>query len=149
MSVSKKVNQTMLLKDLAIRLNGMVQEGFSLDVLPLAEGAGKEISVLQVTVEGFDELPIFISATDEQLLCVTNLFEAGEVRPNMTDELNAMLLRLSVNVPLSSFGMIDNTYILFGAMPVSTPVEHIAHEVVVQAENALECLEALEDFLAE
>lgn len=139
----------MLLKDLAIQLNGMVQEGFSLDVLPLADSADKAISVLQITVEGFDELPIFISATDEQLLCVTNLFEVAEVLPNMTDELNAMLLRLSVNVPLSSFGMIDDTYILFGAMPVSTPVEHIAHEVVVQAENALECLEALEEFLAE
>lgn len=139
----------MLLKDLAIQLNGMVQEGFSLDVLPLADSGGQEITVLQITVEGFDELPIFLSATDEQLLCVTNLFEAEEVLPEMVNELNAMLLRLSVNVPLSSFGMIDNTYILFGAMPVSTPVEHVAHELVVQAENALECLEALEEFLAE
>lgn len=148
MSPSLKGITTMLLKDLAIQLNGMVQEGFSLDVLPLADGDDQEISVLQVTVEGFDELPIFISATDEQLLCVTNLFETSEVLPEMVAELNAMLLRLSVNVPLSSFGMIDDTYILFGAMPVSTPVEHIAHEVLVQAENALECLEALEEFLA-
>lgn len=148
MSLRLKGKSTMSLKDLAIKLNGMVQEGFSLDVLPLTQGEERGISVLQVTVEGFDELPIFISATDEQLLCVTNLFGASEVVPDMVNELNAMLLRLSVNVPLSSFGMIDDTYILFGAMPVSTPVEHVAHEVVVQAENALECLEALEEFLS-
>jgi uncharacterized protein YjfI (DUF2170 family) len=139
----------MLLKDLAIELNGMVQEGFTLDVLPLTGSDDEGISVLQITVEGFDELPIFLSATDEQLLCVTNLFESSEVKPDLVNELNSTLLRLSVNVPLSSFGMIDNVYILFGAMPITTPMADIAHEVVVQAENALECLEALEDFFTE
>jgi len=137
----------MYLKDLAIKLNAMAYDGFILDVLPLSDQSEGKISVLQVTIEGFDELPIFVSATDEQLLCVTNLFRLEEVKPDLVNELNTTLLQLSVNVPLSSFGIVDDTYILFGAMGIETPIEHIAHELVVQAENGLESLEALEDFL--
>ncbi|MET1254455.1 DUF2170 family protein [Aliikangiella maris] len=137
----------MSLKDLATQLSGLVQDGFALDVLPIQKGESGEISVLQVTVEGFDELPIFVTATDEQILCVTNLFTKSEIKAELENELNAMLLRLTVNVPLSSFGMIDEQYILFGAMGVNTIVENIAHELVTQAENSLEALDALEEFL--
>lgn len=137
----------MSLKELAIQLNGFVKDGFTLDVLPIQENGNGDITVLQVIVEGFDELPIFVTATEEQVLCVTNLFTKDEVKAENLDELNAMLLKLTVNVPLSSFGMIDDQYVLFGAMGVSTLVENIAHELVVQAENSLEALEALEQFL--
>ncbi|WP_444997047.1 YjfI family protein [Aliikangiella sp. IMCC44359] len=137
----------MSLKELAIQLNGFVQDGFTLDVLPIQKNDKGDLGVLQVTVEGFDELPIFVTATDEQILCVTNLFTNQEVSPELVNELNAMLLKLTVNVPLSSFGMIDDQYVLFGAMSVNTLVDNIAHELVTQAENSLEALEALEEFL--
>ncbi|MCO7226897.1 DUF2170 family protein [Pleionea sp. CnH1-48] len=137
----------MVLKELAIQLSGYVQDGFALDVLPIQENGNGEISVLQVTVEGFDELPIFITATDEQILCVTNLFHKDEVKDELIDDLNNTMLRLTVNVPLSSLGIIDETYVLFGAMSVKTLLENVAHELVTQSENALETLEALEDFL--
>ncbi len=137
----------MSLKELAIKLNGFVQDGFALDVLPMQENGEGEITVLQVTVEGFDELPVYVTATDEQILCVTNLFTKSEVKPDLVNELNSTLLQLTVNVPLSSFGVIDEQYVLFGAMSVGTLVENIAHELVTQAENSLEALEALEQFL--
>ncbi|MGX5175365.1 DUF2170 family protein [Aliikangiella sp. IMCC44653] len=137
----------MSLKELAIKLNGFVQDGFALDVLPMQENGDGEITVLQIIVEGFDELPVYVTATEEQILCVTNLFTIDEVKPNLVDELNSTLLQLTVNVPLSSFGVIDNQYVLFGAMSVSTLQENIAHELVTQAENSLEALEALEQFL--
>ena len=137
----------MLLKDLAIGLNTLSHKGFVFDVMPLSDDSKGKISVLQVTVEGFDELPIFVSATDEQLLCITNLFHKDEIKAELVNDLNTMLLQLSVNVPLSAFGIVDDTYILFGAMSISTPVDHIAEELVVQAENALESLDALEEFL--
>ncbi|MGX5203271.1 DUF2170 family protein [Aliikangiella sp. IMCC44632] len=137
----------MSLKELAIKLNGFVQDGFALDVLPMQENGDGEITVLQIIVEGFDELPVYVTATEEQILCVTNLFTIDEVKPDLVDELNSTLLQLTVNVPLSSFGVIDNQYVLFGAMSVSTLQENIAHELVTQAENSLEALEALEQFL--
>jgi len=137
----------MSLKDLAIQLNGLVKDGFELDILPIQENGEGDITVLQVTVEGFDELPIFVTATDEQILCVTNLFTKDEVKADQINELNEMMLRLTVNVPLSSFGLIDDQYVLFGAMGVNTMVENVAHELVTQAENSLEALEALEQYL--
>jgi uncharacterized protein len=137
----------MSLKELAIKLNGFVQDGFALDVLPMQENGDGEITVLQIIVEGFDELPVYVTATEEQILCVTNLFTKDEVKADLIDELNSTLLQLTVNVPLSSFGVIDEQYVLFGAMSVSTLQENIAHELVTQAENSLEALEALEQFL--
>ena len=137
----------MQLKELAIQLNGFIQDGFSFDVLPIQENGNGDITVLQVTVESFDELPIFITATDEQILCVTNLFKKDEVKDELFHDLNHTLLQLSINIPLSSLGLIDDQYVLFGAMSINTLLENIAHELVTQSENALESLEALEDFL--
>ena len=42
--------------------------------------------------------------------------------------------------------MIGDQYVMFGAMSVNTLIENIAQELVVQSENALEALEALEEF---
>ncbi|TQV76493.1 DUF2170 family protein [Aliikangiella marina] len=137
----------MQLKDLAIQLSGYIQDGFKLDVLPIQENGDGEISVLQVIVEGFDELPIFVTATDEQILCVTNLFVQDEVKPELLQELHQTMLRLSINIPLSSLGLIDDQFVLFGAMSTNTVLDNIAHELVTQSENALDSLEALEDFL--
>ncbi|NVJ59068.1 MAG: DUF2170 family protein [Gammaproteobacteria bacterium] len=137
----------MILKDLAIALNGKVQDGYIIDVLPILEGRQGDISVLQVVVEGFDELPIYVTATEEQILCVTNLFSKSEISSELLTELNEILLKLSVNIPLSSIGLIDNEYVMFGAISVQSSNDAIAHELVTQSENALEALRALEEFL--
>ena len=137
----------MILKDLAIALNGKVQDGYTIDVLPILQGNEGNISVLQVIVEGFDELPIYVTATEEQILSVTNLFSKTEIKPELVTELNEVLLKLSVNIPLSSLGLIDDEYVMFGAISVQSSNEAIAHEMVTQSENALEALRALEEFL--
>ena len=51
-------------------------------------------------------------------------------------------------MPLSAVGLQGNTYILFGAMALTTRFEVIAHELEVQAENTIEVLEAVEHLLA-
>jgi uncharacterized protein YjfI (DUF2170 family) len=50
-------------------------------------------------------------------------------------------------VPLSSVGLQDNNYILFGAMSVNTTIENIAHELEVQAENTIDVLETISPLL--
>ncbi len=134
----------MSLKDLAIQLSQHVQEGFSFDVLPIQDNGEGDINVLQIIVNGYDELPIYITQTDEQILCITHLFKKDEVKPELVTELNETLLKLSVNIPLSSLGLIDDQYTLFGAMSINSLLSNIAHELVTQSENALDALEALE-----
>jgi len=135
------------LNNLAISLDSLFFQGFLFGVMPVFGDTEGEVSVLQINVDGFDELPITVTASDEQLLCISKLFHKDEIKPDLVNELNKMMLQLSVNIPLSSFGMIDDTYILFGAMGIATPVDEIAKELVIQAENSLECLESFSEFL--
>ena len=70
------------------------------------------------------------------------------MQPDKIDELNRTFLQLSPAVPLSSLGLQGDTYILFGAMALSTRFEVVAHELEVQAENTIDVLEAIEHLLA-
>ena len=133
----------MNLDDLAFRLNDYSgEEGTTFDALVT------ERDILEVVCSNNDEFPIHVTMTDTQILSVTPLFNIGEVAPGKLDELNGMFLRLSPAVPLSAIGLQGDTYILFGAMALSTRFEVIAHELEVQAENTIDVLEAVEHLLA-
>ena len=132
----------MTLDDLAFRLNDYVdEEGTTFDALVT------ERDILEVVCSNNDEFPIHVTMTETQILSVTPLFSSAEVLPDKGDELNEIFLRLSPAVPLSSIGLQGDTYILFGAMALSTRFEVIAHELEVQAENTIEVLEAVEHLL--
>ncbi len=133
----------MNLDDLAFRLNDYSgEEGTTFDALVT------ERDILEVVCSNNDEFPIHVTMTDTQILSVTPLFNIGEVAPGKLDELNGTFLRLSPAVPLSAIGLQGDTYILFGAMALSTRFEVIAHELEVQAENTIDVLEAVEHLLA-
>ncbi len=133
----------MTLDDLAYRLNDYEdEEGTTFDALVT------ENDILEVVCSNNDEFPIHVTMTETQILSVTPLFNVAEVQPDKLDELNATLLRLSPAVPLSAIGLQGDTYILFGAMALTTRFEVIAHELEVQAENTIEVLEAIEPLLA-
>ena len=132
----------MTLDDLAFQLNDYTgEEGTTFDALVT------ERDLLEVVCSNNDEFPIHVTMTETQILAVTPLFNAGEVKPGQIDELNATFLRLSPAVPLSAIGLQGDTYILFGAMALSTRFEVIAHELEVQAENTIDVLEAVEQLL--
>ncbi len=133
----------MALEDLAFRLNDYEDaEGTTFDALVTEDG------ILEVVCSNNDEFPIHITETQTQILSVTPLFNTSEVAAGKADELNEAFLRLSPAVPLSAIGLQGDTYILFGAMALSTRFEVIAHELEVQAENAIDVLEAVEHLLA-
>ena len=133
----------MTLDDLAFRLNGHTgEEGTTFDAVVTDSG------ILEVVCSNDDEFPINVTMTETQILSVTPLFSASEVLPGKLDEINETLLRLSPAVPLSAIGLQGDTYILFGAMALSTRLEVIAHELEVQAENTIDVLEAVEHLLA-
>ena len=63
-------------QDLAIRISDLSSfEGYQFDCQPIPG----DVDVLQVTVGDYQEIPVFLSVTDTQVLCITYLFTEGEV----------------------------------------------------------------------
>lgn len=135
----------MELNELSIKLASFETEGVSFESFLIANPG--EQDVLQVIVEGNDELPIFVTQTQEQLLCISYLFGDDEVKPELRDELNETLLRLNVPIPLSAFAKIDDKYAIFGALSVNSSFDDITHELVTLADNAIDALEAVTVYL--
>jgi uncharacterized protein YjfI (DUF2170 family) len=127
-----------------------------LDVLAGAEMGGLPVQlqpipgstpVIQVSIEGRDELPIFVTSSDMQIICICYLWTEEEVKPARRTELLESLLDLNLSVPLSSFGRVDGRYVLTGALGRDASVQDIAREVAVLSDNALDALDALSEFL--
>jgi uncharacterized protein len=106
-----------------------------------------DVPVVQVSIDGRQELPIFITCSDSQILCICYLWDEDEVRPDRRHELLQTLLDLNPSVPLSSFGRVGDRYVLLGALGRDSGVEAIAAEVAVLSDNAMDALSALSDYL--
>lgn len=106
-----------------------------------------EAEVLRVTVRDKEELPVFISQTDEQILCLVYLATQEEIRPERMADMHEAMLSSNVAMPLSAFAKIENRYVLYGALAVSSSADDLAHELTVLADNAVEALSALSTFI--
>lgn len=106
-----------------------------------------DVPVVQLTIDGRQELPIYLTRSSAQILCMCYLWADEEVRPERRTELLECLLDLNLSVPLSSFGRVDQRYVLFGALAADARVEDIAKDVAVLSDNALDALDALSEFL--
>jgi uncharacterized protein YjfI (DUF2170 family) len=106
-----------------------------------------DVPVVQITIDGRQELPIFLTSSQAQILCMCYLWSDDEVKPERRTELLECLLDLNPSVPLSSFGRVDRRYVLFGALAADARVEDIAKDVAVLSDNALDALDALSEFL--
>ncbi|WP_125558840.1 DUF2170 family protein [Pseudoalteromonas rubra] len=135
----------MELNELSIKLASFETEGANFESFLIANEG--EQDVLQVIVEGNDELPIFVTQTEEQLVCISYLFNENEVKPELLNELNEALLKLNVPIPLSAFAKIDEQYAIFGALAVSSSIDEITHELVTLADNAIDALDAVTVYL--
>lgn len=118
--------------------------GVSVELQPIAG----EVPVIQVVIDGRNELPLFITASDAQILCICYLWTEAEVDPGKRTALLEAMLDLNVSIPLSSFGKVDDRYVLFGALAADARMEDIALDVAALSDNAIDALEALTDYLA-
>ncbi len=102
-----------------------------------------------VTVENSDtpDAVVIIVATDTQILTITPLFEESSVREDLRPELNRGLLTISLPMALSSVGIQDERYVLFGAMAIETTMINLLHEIEVQIDNYNDVLEAVADYI--
>lgn len=106
-----------------------------------------EVDVLQTTVIGREELPIFVSVTDDQILCITYLWGQEEVKPDCIADMHTAMLEMSIPMPLSSFSKIGDKYVIFGALSINSTFEDIEHELAVLNNNAIEIIDDMSDFL--
>lgn len=105
------------------------------------------VPVVQISIEGREELPIFVTCSDSQILCMCYLWTDDEVLSERRTELLETLLDLNPSVPLSSFGRIGQRYVLFGALARDAWTEDIAQDISTLSDNALDALDALSEFL--
>jgi uncharacterized protein YjfI (DUF2170 family) len=106
-----------------------------------------EIPVVQVCIEGREELPIYVTCSDSQILCMCYLWSEKEVVATRRTELLETLLDLNPSIPLSSFGRVGDRYVLFGALGRDARSEEIARDIAALSDNALDALDALSEFL--
>lgn len=124
-------------------LTAALMGGVSVQLQPMTG----EVPVLQVSIEGREELPIFITCSDAQIICLCYLWTDDEVRPERRAEMMETMLDLSPSVPLSAFGRVGGRFVLVGALSRSARPEDVAHEIAVLSDNALDALDALAEFL--
>lgn len=117
--------------------------GMSFDCQPISG----EVDVLQVTILGREELPIFVSVTDDQILCISYLWGVDEVKPSSIETMHESMLEMNIPMPLSSFSKIGDKYVVFGALSINSNFIDIEHELAVLSNNALEVIDDMSDYL--
>lgn len=132
-----------MLKKLSNHLSSCEYKGYRFGCLPM----NSEQEVLRVEVIGLEEIPIFITVTETQILCISYLFTKQEIYSEMEAELNQYLLELNVPMPLSAFALVDDYYTIFGALAVESSNESITQELITLAGNSIDTLQALEDYI--
>jgi uncharacterized protein YjfI (DUF2170 family) len=106
-----------------------------------------EVDVAEVMIKDRDELPIFVTMADEQLLCICYLWGEDEVKQSTRGEMMQAMLDMNIPMPLSSFAKIGDKYVVFGALSVSSSAADLALELSMLSENALDAITAISDYL--
>ena len=120
-----------------------IESGFLFEVNPIP----CEVEVLQIIIEDREELPIFVSTSEEQILCITYLFKEGEVKTESFDEMNKAMLLTNISMPLSSFAKIDDQYVIYGALSVNSSLSDVVHELEILSGNAIDAIDAMTNYL--
>ncbi len=131
-----------LVKDLS---ENQLSDGTNLSI----EMFDGENTVACIKVEDRDEFPIYMTADEGQILCITYLFAEGEVDPEKRAELAEAMLLMNVMIPLSAFSKIGNQYIMFGALSPRASIDELLHEIELLSDNVLEAIATMTDYLKE
>lgn len=106
-----------------------------------------DVEVVQVLFKDREELPIYLTQSDSQMLCICYLWDDEEVIPARRVEMMEVMLDMNIPMPLSSFGRIGSRYAIFGALSIHSSADHIAKELTVLSDNALDAIEAMSEYL--
>jgi len=106
-----------------------------------------ETPMIQAVVQDIDEFPIMVSVGNEQILAIADLWGSNEVQEGKAAELNAVLLRANLPVPLSSFSIMGDRYVLFGALSINSDVNTVVEEITTLSNNVLDALDFCQEYL--
>ena len=141
-----KDRKYMNIHTIADHLNSLADNsdtGMDFDCQPISG----EVDVLQITLLGREELPIFLSVTDDQILCISYLWGTDEVKTDCINTMHESMLEMNIPMPLSSFSKIGDKYVVFGALSINSTFEDIEHELAVLSNNAMEVIDDMSDYL--
>jgi len=119
--------------------------GVSSNLLPPADAEG--VPVMRISIEGLEELPVFVTASPSQVLCICYLWTEAEIRLERRAEMLEAMMDLNMAIPLSNFGRIGEHYVLFGSLAHDASAASIATDVAMVADNAFEALDVFTEFL--
>ncbi|MDA9817841.1 YjfI family protein [Flavobacteriaceae bacterium] len=134
------------IKDLAdklIKIGEDEKSNFSFQINPIPG----EVEVLQILIEDREELPIFISLSLEQILCISYIFKENEIKENLLPQLHESMLIANTPMPLSAFAKIDDQYVIYGAMSINSSIDDIIHEIETLSDNTIDAIETMSDYL--
>jgi hypothetical protein len=106
-----------------------------------------DVDVLQISILGREEIPVFISVTEDQILCISYLWGIEEVKPASLNVMHESMLEMNIPMPLSSFSKIGDKYVVFGALSINSSFDDIEHELAVLSNNAVEVIDDMNDYL--
>lgn len=104
-------------------------------------------SVIKAAVTELRELPSFVTVSGDQILVMTTLWRVEDIDPAFRADLNEQLLRSNTFVPLSDFAIVNEEYVLFGALSVLSSLDDVVTEITMLAENTVDALEAYSEQL--
>jgi len=107
-----------------------------------------DVEVVQVAFKDREELPIYLTQSGSQMLCICYLWDNKEVIPAKRTEMLEVMLDMNIPMPLSSFGRIGTRYAIFGALSIESSADDIATELTVLSDNALDAIEAMSEYLS-
>ncbi len=119
--------------------------GVTSNLLPPADDDG--VPVMRISIEGLEELPVFVTGSPSQVLCICYLWTEDEVRPERRADMMEAMIDLNMAIPLSNFGRIGGHYVLFGSLAHDASADSIATDVQMVADNAFEALDVFTEFL--
>ncbi len=103
------------------------------------EAVGGDEPVLRVTMRDHGDLSVFLSAAGDQIVVSTLLWPVDEQQD--ADAFNRFILKAQKLVPLSNFAITEvdgrDYYELIGELAAASPIEMIALELRVLADNAI------------
>ena len=106
-----------------------------------------ETPVIRAVVEDMEEFPIMVTVGQEQMLAIAHLWSVDEVKDGSADALNGVLLRANLPVPLSSFSIMNNNYVIFGALSANSGIAEVIEEITMLATNVVDALEFCQEYL--
>lgn len=106
-----------------------------------------EVDVAEVVIQDREELPIFLTIADDQMLCICYLWGEDEIKQSTRVEMMQAMLEINIPMPLSSFAKIDNKYVVFGALSLNSTAVDVALELSMLSENALDAIATMSQYL--